>query len=93
MPAARTVLVTRVVASDALGVLARMLLVDRQAVLVDVVLMRVMKVPLVEVVEMVAVAHRDMPTTGAVNVGMILMGITGHTSNICPAARPTKQRC
>jgi hypothetical protein len=39
----------------------------------------------------VAVAHRDMPTTGAVNVGMILMGITGHTCNIRPAPRPTKQ--
>jgi hypothetical protein len=90
MAAAGTVLVLDAVAGDTFGVLRRMLLVDRQGVLIDVVLMRVVEMPVVQVVEMVAVAHRDMPATGTVNMGMILMRITGHSCNIRPSAGRTK---
>jgi hypothetical protein len=51
-------------------------------VLVDVVLMGMMQVPRVKVVKVVAVPYRDMPATGAVDVGMVFMGLTGHRSNI-----------
>jgi hypothetical protein len=51
-------------------------------VLVDAVLMGVMQVPRVKVVKVVAVAYRDVPTTGAMDVGMVFMGLTGHRPNI-----------
>jgi hypothetical protein len=51
-------------------------------VLVDVVLMGVMQMPRVKVVKVVAVAYRDVPTTGAMDVGMVFMGLTGHRPNI-----------
>lgn len=49
-------------------------LVDRKPVLVDVVLMRMMQVPVVEVVEVAFMPDGKVPTADAVHVRMALVG-------------------
>ena len=58
----------RLLAGRRLGVTVRMRGVDRDRVLVDVVLMRVVQVPVVEVVDVIFVPDRGMPATVAVNM-------------------------
>ena len=67
------------VAVDRIGVVARMLLIDRDRVLVNVLLVRVVQMAVVEVVDVIAVADGRVATARAmlVRVGA-LMDLVGH---------------
>jgi hypothetical protein len=67
----RLVAATRVVGvltADRVGVTAGVLLIDRDHVLVNVLLVRVVQVAIVEVVDVITVSHRRVTTAGAVLV-------------------------
>jgi hypothetical protein len=85
-----------VVPSGSHGVLRRPLVVDVECVLVDVIIMRMMQMPVVQVVDVIAMARSDMPAAGAVGVRVIFVYGAGHDSDHTPEARqaprPTCQR-
>jgi hypothetical protein len=56
------------IAGDGVGVVARMRLVDGDYVLVDVVAVWVVKVAVMEVVDVIVVAHGGVPAVGPVLV-------------------------
>lgn len=64
------------------GVAAGVLVVDLDRVLVDVIGMGVVEVPVVEVVDVVAVVNGIVPAAGAVDVGMLAMNrVMGHATD------------
>lgn len=55
--------------------------VDRDGVLIDMILVRVMKVAIMEIIDVAVMADRRMPTVGTMLVGMVgmmLLGAGGH---------------
>src|SRR5436309_12291143 len=70
----------RGVAGNRLGVLTWVALIDRDHVLVDVLLVRVVLVPVVEVVDMIIVAHGGVAAIRAMLVWMrAFMYVVSHT--------------
>lgn len=51
---------------------------DRDGVFVDVIAVGVVEMSVVQVVDMPVVLHREMPAVGAVNVGVVVMGLAAH---------------
>jgi hypothetical protein len=78
VPATWAVYVDCVVPSGSHGVLRRPLIVDVECVLVDVIIVRMMQMPVVQVVDVIAMAHSHMPAAGAVGVGVIFVYGAGH---------------
>jgi hypothetical protein len=68
-------------------VLRRPLVVDVECVLVDVIIVRMMQMPVVQVVDVIAMAHSHVPAAGAVGVGVIFVYGAGHDSDHTPEAR------
>jgi hypothetical protein len=57
--------------------------VDLEYVLIDVVVVRMMQMALVQVVEMIAVRHRDVAAAGPVLVGVIwVRAVLGHIRSV-----------
>jgi hypothetical protein len=76
-----------VVPSGSHAVLRRPLVVDVECVLVDVIIVRMMQMPVVQVVDVIAMAHSHVPAAGAVGVGVIFVYGAGHDSDHTPEAR------
>jgi hypothetical protein len=75
-----------IVPSGSRGVLRRPLVVDVERVLVDMITVRTMQMPVVQIVDVIAMAHSDVPTAGTVGVDMILVLRAGHDSHHTPEA-------
>lgn len=73
MPTPGAVLVSRFIPCSR-STVRGVLLIDRDLVLVDVILVRVMQMPVMQVVGVPVVAYGDVPATGAVLVIMGRMG-------------------
>lgn len=56
-------------------------IVDRHAVLIDVVAMRVMKMIIMKIIRMISMLNRGVSTSGSMLVCMIIMCFTTHLSN------------
>jgi hypothetical protein len=54
------------------------LLTDGDHVLVDVIVMGVMEMPIMQVVDMPLVFHREMPTARAVNMVVVFVFVAAH---------------
>ncbi len=89
VPATRAVCVDCVVPSGRHGVLRRPLVIDVECVLVNVIIVRMMQMPVVQVVDVIAMAHSHMPAAGAVGVGVgVIFGYgAGHDSDHTPEAQ------
>lgn len=70
------------------GVPVGMRLADGDDVLVDVVVVGVMQMPVVQIVDVIFVADRGVPTIEPVNVGVILMNVMSHADHRTGAAIP-----
>ena len=62
--------------------LRRVVFVDGDRVFIYVVTVGMVQVAVVQVVDVVVVAHRCMPAAGAVSVRMVFVWITWHPSKI-----------
>jgi hypothetical protein len=80
MPTIGAVLMGHIVPGCSLRVLRRMLVVDIKRMLVDVAVVQMMQMPVVQIVDVIAMAHRDVPAARAVGVRVILVCLTGHDS-------------
>ena len=60
-----------IVAVDRLRVTVRMPVIHRDHVLIDVIVVRVVKMPVVEIIDVVVVAHRDVTTPFSVDVRVL----------------------
>jgi hypothetical protein len=69
-----------------------MLVVDIKSMLVDVAAVRMMQMPAMQIVDVIAMAHSDVSTARAVGVRVILVYLTGHDSHHIARVPPTKQR-
>lgn len=75
------------------GVAARVLGVDLDDVLVNMIAVGVMQVPVVEVVNVVAVLDGGVPAAGAVDVGMLAVNrVIGHAPNCAGRGRRAPSR-
>jgi hypothetical protein len=91
VPAVGTVLMGRVVARRGLGVVVRVLGVDRDGMLVDVVSVGMVEMPVVQVIDVTAVAYGGVAAVGAMDV--VVPGVDvvlAHDGKIRPAAEPAK---
>jgi hypothetical protein len=83
----------RVIALGGGGVPAGMRLIDRDHVLVDVVLVRVMQVPVVHVVDVIVVAHGGVPAVRSMLVSVCaFMDRMSHTPTLDRRLRLRKRR-
>jgi hypothetical protein len=78
VPTLGAVLMGQIVAGGGLCVPSRMLVVDIKSMFVDVVVVRVVQMPVVQIVDVVAVAHGHVPAALTVRMRVILMDFTGH---------------
>jgi hypothetical protein len=92
MPTVGTVLMRQIVPSGGLCVLRRMLVVDSKTMLVDVAVVRMMQMPVVQIVDVIAVAHSDVPAARAMGMWVVLMNLTGHGTTIALELTAPKQR-
>jgi hypothetical protein len=68
------------------GVSSGMLLIDRDHMLIHVVPVRVMQVPVVQVVDVIVVLHRGVPAPGPVLMGVLaLVNVVGHVPDLTGA--------
>ena len=89
--AARAVGVTRL-AVGRIGVAVRMLGIDRDHVLVDMILVRMVQMPVMQVVDVIVVANRRMAAALRVNVRVLaFMNRVRHRHTVGRLAPPTKQ--
>lgn len=97
MTAARAMDMTGFVAAAAMIGSAAVRIVggDADHVLVDMIVVRMMKMPVVQIVDMVAVADRRMAAIGAVPVimvGVVGFGTSGHGSSSFRSSWPVAMR-